>query len=95
MPRLMKKQDWMRTVADVGVADGIWYENISAPDGHFPLEVPEKGMYHVILVKIGNVPPTKDSKCRTAHGYIGYCRDRYRNRVTTAEIMDELREGEL
>jgi len=33
MPRLMEKKDWMQTVADVGSADGVWYENVSVDGG--------------------------------------------------------------
>lgn len=52
MPRLMEKKDWMQTVAEVGSAERVWYENVSADGGFFPLSVPESGMYRVILVKI-------------------------------------------
>ena len=41
MPRLMEKKDWMQTVADVGSAENVWYENVSADGGFFPLSVPE------------------------------------------------------
>jgi len=52
MPRLMEKKDWMQTVADVGSAESVWYENVSTNGGSVPLSVPESGMYRVILVKI-------------------------------------------
>ena len=52
MPRLMEKKDWIQTVADVGSAENVWYENVSADGGFFPLPVPESGEYRVILVKI-------------------------------------------
>ena len=52
MPRLMGKQDWIQTVADVGSAENVWYENVSADGGFFSLSVPESGKYRVILVKI-------------------------------------------
>ncbi len=44
MPRLMEKKDWIETVAEVGSAEGDWYENVSADGGFFPLAVPESGM---------------------------------------------------
>ena len=56
MPRLMEKKDWMQTVADVGSADGVWYENVSVDGGHFQLSAPGSGIYRVILVKVGNGP---------------------------------------
>lgn len=95
MPRLMEKKDWMQTVADVGSAEGVWYENVSADGGLFQLSMPERGMYRVILVKVG-----KDSseaipqRMKSARDYIGYCRRNYNGSTTTAEIMKELREGE-
>ena len=94
MPRIMEKKDWMQTVADVGTAESIWYENISADGGYLPLSMPEGGMYHVILVKISNSPPTEKPQRRSAHDYIGYCRKHYHGCTSTAEIMKELREGE-
>ena len=45
MPRLMEKKDWMQTVADVGSADGVWYDNVSVEGGHFQLSVPDSGIY--------------------------------------------------
>ena len=52
MPKLMEKEDWMQTMADVGSAKNVWYENVSAEGGFFPLSMPESGEYRVILVKI-------------------------------------------
>ena len=61
MPRLMEKKDWMQTEADVGSAENVWYENVSADGSLFPLSMPECGMYRVILVKI-------DKPCQTTVG---------------------------
>lgn len=95
MPRLMEKKDWMQTVADVGSADGVWYENVTVDGGHFQLSVPDSGMYHVIFVKVGNGPSAKRPRqMNSARDYIGCCRGNYNGRTTTAEIMKELREGE-
>ena len=58
MPRLMEKKDWMQTVAEVGSAKSVWYENVSADGGFFPLSVPESGIYRVILVKIDKTRQT-------------------------------------
>ena len=40
MPRLMEKKDWIQTVADVGSAEHVWYENVSADGGfsRFPCQ---------------------------------------------------------
>ena len=95
MPRLMEKKDWMQTVAEVGSAERVWYENVSADGGFFPLSVPESGIYRVILVKVGNGPSAdRPRQKKSAHDYIGCCRGNYNGLTTTAEIMKELREGE-
>ena len=94
MPRLMEKKDWMQTVADVGSAESVWYENVSADGGFFPLSVPESGLYRVILVKVGKMDSTEKPRQKSARDYIGYCRGNYNGLSTTAEIMKELREGE-
>ena len=94
MPRLMEKNDWLQTVADVGAAEGIWYENVSADGGCIPLSMPESGMYRVILVKIGSGSRIEKPKRKSARDYIGYSKKYYQDRTSTAEIMQELREGE-
>lgn len=94
MPKLMEKKDWIQAVADVGAAESIWHENIVADGGSLSLSMPEKGMYHVILVKIDEEPSTDRPRRKSAREYIGYCRKNYPQGVSTAEIMKELREGE-
>ena len=94
MPRLMEKKDWIRTVADVGSAENVWYENVSADGGFFPLSVPESGMYRVILVKIGKLDSTAKPRQKSARELIGYGRKFDPVYRSTAEVMRELREGE-
>ena len=33
MPKLMGKKDWMQTMAEVGSAESVWYENVSVDGG--------------------------------------------------------------
>ena len=94
MPRLMEKKDWMQTVADVGSAESVWYENVSVESGVFTIPVPQSGMYRVILVKVGKEQSTELLKPKSARDYIGCCRGNYNGCTSTAEIMKELREGE-
>ena len=94
MPRLMEKKDWMQAVADVGAADSVWYESITADGGLLPLSMPESGMYHVILVKVGNAVHAEKPRHKSAREFIGCCKKNYNGLRTTAEIMKELREGE-
>ena len=99
MTKLMEKRDWMQTVANVGTADGVWYDNISAEGGVVPLSVPESGMYQVILVKINDsaapeppAPPAQRKK-PNIRDFIGYGAKFHKLRPTE-EWMKELREGE-
>ncbi len=95
MPRLMEKKDWMQTVADVGSADSVWYENVSVDGGHFQLSVPDSGMYRVILVKVSSDSvPEKKARPKSAREFIGYGRKFDPVYRSTAEVKHELREGE-
>ncbi len=99
MTKLMEKRDWMQTVANVGTADGVWYDNISSEGGVVPLSVPESGMYQVILVKIDDssaaaqpVQPLPRKK-PNIRDFIGYG-EKFHKLRPTEEWMKELREGE-
>ena len=94
MPKLMEKKDWMQTVADVGTAESVWFDDISADGGIVALSVPEDGTYHVILVKVGRDVTTDSPKRKSAVDLIGYGRKFNPEYRSTAEIMKELREGE-
>ena len=69
MPRLMGKQDWMQTVADMGTAESVWYENIVGDALDVPFPLPEAGRYRVIFVKLADVQnkPTDQSISRPRH----------------------------
>lgn len=94
MPKLMEKKDWMQTVADVGTAESVWFDDISADGEIVSLSVPEVGMYHVILVKVGGDMAVDPPKRKSAVDLIGYGRKFNPEYRSTAEIMKELREGE-
>lgn len=94
MPKLMEKKDWMQIVADVGTAESVWFDDISADGEIVSLSVPEVGMYHVILVKVGGGMEVDPPKRKSAVDLIGYGRKFNPEYRSTAEIMKELREGE-
>ncbi len=56
MPMVMEKKDWVQTVANVGTADGVWFENVAGDAGSISVSLPEGGRYQVILVKIDSLP---------------------------------------
>ncbi len=61
MPRLMEKKDWMQTLADVGSADDVWFENVAGDACTVSLSLPEAGRFRVIFVKLDGVPPVSSS----------------------------------
>ena len=93
MPKLMEKEDWIQTVANVSAAERVWCENVTAREGTLSLSVPEGGAYQVIMVKIGESPKAAAPRRKSARDMIGYGAKFHKLR-TTAEWMRELREGE-
>ena len=63
MPRLMDKTDWIQTVADVGIAENVWYENIVGDSDSVSFPLPERGRYRVILVKLEGGLDTHPISC--------------------------------
>ena len=61
MPRLMEKKDWLQTMADVGSANDVWFENVVGDACTVSLSLPEAGRYRVIFVKLDGVPPVSSS----------------------------------
>ena len=94
MPRLMEKTDWLRTVANVGSADRVWFENIMGREGSLSFSIPESGMYQVILVKLDSPTKVEVAKRKSAHDLIGYCKRFNPEYRSTADIKRELPEGE-
>lgn len=66
MPRLMEKRDWIQTMADVGSADDIWFENVVGDARTVSLSLPTAGCYRVIFVKLNGAPQAPSSS--TSHG---------------------------
>ena len=64
MPRLMEKKDWMQTMADVGSADDVWFENVVGDACTVSLSLPEAGRYRVILVKLDGGSTVSSSSTR-------------------------------
>ena len=94
MPKLMEKRDWIRTVANIGVADRVWSENISTDDGILSMPTLEAGTYQVIFVKIDAKAPPVSPARKSAHDFIGWGLQFDSTRCSTDEWMKELREGE-
>lgn len=60
MPRLMTKDDVMRTAADLGRADRVWSETFDTASGEFSFSFPHSGSYQILIMSV----PASDSKGR-------------------------------
>jgi len=87
MPRLMEKKDWMRTVANVGSADRVWFENVLGQEGSMSFSIPENGMYQVILVKLGDVVKSESVHDKVCAGRIKI--GSMRNEIQLPENFDQ------
>ena len=99
MPRLMEKHDWMRTVADVGTADNVWYEMVRGDENNtasivLPGMFKTQRYFKVILAPGEASAAVERPRRKSARDLIGIGRRKYGETRTTAEIMRELREGE-
>ena len=94
MPKIMEKRDWIQTVANIGVADRVWSENISTDDGRFSMPTLEAGNYQIIIVKIDAAKPAQVPARKSARDFIGWGLQFDPTRCSTDEWMKELREGE-
>ena len=70
MPRLMEKKDWMQTVAEVGSAESIWYENVAGDAYDVSFSLPESGRYRVIFVKLDDIPQSRKTSRSPRRGNI-------------------------
>lgn len=98
MPMVMEKKDWMQTVANVGAADGVWFENVAGNAGSISVSLPEGGRYQVILVKVDSLP-TKTLQPRKSSSVAGDCKNRVmkigsmRGEVVLPDNFDQVFEG--
>jgi len=89
MPMLMEKQDWARTVANVGSADRVWSENVFGHEGTLSFSIPENGMYQVILVKLEDA---QDALAKPGRIKIGSMKDEIRLPANFDQEFEELDE---
>ena len=60
MPRLMTKDDVMRTAVNLGRADQVWSEIFDTSSGEFNFSFPHSGSYQILIMSV----PASDSKDR-------------------------------
>ena len=93
MPLEMRNADRMLAVDRLRSNDRVWFENVAANSGTISLGVPEFGEYQVILVKINRDDELKRKKPNIMD-FVGYGKRFHPEYRSTAEVMNELREGE-
>ena len=59
MPRLMTKDDVMRTAVDLGRAGEVWAEDCDSASGEVCFSLPCGGTYHIVVMRIS---PLKSEK---------------------------------
>ena len=56
MPRLMEREDVMRTAVNLGSAEEVWSEEYDTESGDIGLHLPYGGSYRVIVLKMTQDP---------------------------------------
>ena len=94
MPRLLERDDVMRTAVSMGRADKVWFEQFRTSSGDMTFKLPEGGIYQVVFVRVDTPQKSEEPTPTSAVDLIGYGRKFNPEYRSTAEIMKELREGE-
>ena len=52
MPRLMEKDDLMRTAVDLGRAQEVWTDTFDTASGEFSFSLPHGGCYQIVVMRV-------------------------------------------
>ena len=52
MPRLMERDDLMRTAVDLGRAEEVWSEEYETESGRIGLQLPKGGSYQIVVLRM-------------------------------------------
>ena len=58
MPRLMERDDLMRTAVDLGRAQEVWTDTFDTESGAFSFSLPYGGSYQIVVMRV----PTSEEK---------------------------------
>ena len=76
MPRLMTKDDVMRTAVNLGRASNVWSDTFDTESGEFSLSLPRGGSYQVVIISV----PASDGKVRPQKNiHYGLLKDKLKN----------------
>ena len=62
MPRLMERDDVMRTAVNLGRAEEVWSEEYDTESGSIGLQLPKGGSYQVVVLRIQSKAPSVPHK---------------------------------
>ena len=68
MPRLMQRDDLMRTAVDLGRAQEVWSGNYDSVSGEISFSLPRGGSYQVIVMRLSPVKATNCAKREIRYG---------------------------
>lgn len=76
MPRLMTKDDVMRTAVDLGRAADVWSDTFDTESGEFSLSLPHGGSYQIVIM---SVPASKGKDRPKKSIHYGLKREKLKN----------------
>ena len=76
MPRLMGKDDLIRTAVDMGRAQEVWMDTFDTVSGEFSFSLPHGGSYQIVVMRVSPLG-TRESAKKEIH--YGLMRDRLKN----------------
>ena len=66
MPKLMEKDDLMRTAVDLGRAQEVWMDTFDTASGEFSFSLPHGGSYQIVVMRVSPLDVKKHVKRRFA-----------------------------
>jgi len=76
MPRLMGKDDLIRTAVDMGRAQEVWMDTFDTVSGEFSFSLPHGGSYQIVVMRVSPLEVKESAKKEIRYGLM---RDRLKN----------------
>ncbi len=76
MPRLMEKDDLMRTAVDLGRAQEVWMDTFDTASGEFSFSLPSGGSYQIVVMRVS---PSEVKKSAKKEIHYGLLKDKLKN----------------
>ena len=76
MPRLMGKDDLIRTAVDMGRAQEVWMDTFDTVSGEFSFSLPHGGSYQIVVMRVSPLGTRESAKKEIRYGLM---RDRLKN----------------